>query len=80
MDDSKSRSKTQDAEEEKKVQLSEKRFVNVTEFRGQLYVNIREYYENESGQWWPSKKGAFLNREEWKHLLKIRKYIDQRVG
>lgn len=80
MDDSKSRSKTQDAEEEKKVQLSEKRFVNVTEFRGQLYVNIREYYENESGQWRPSKKGAFLNREEWKHLLKIRKYIDQRVG
>uniref|UniRef100_A0A182JI93 Transcriptional coactivator p15 (PC4) C-terminal domain-containing protein n=1 Tax=Anopheles atroparvus TaxID=41427 RepID=A0A182JI93_ANOAO len=45
-----------------------KRKVTVSEFKGRVYVNIREYYEKD-GKTLPSKKGISLTVPEWKKLL-----------
>ena len=47
-------------EKETSIELSENRFVSVSSFRGRQYVNIREFYKDESGQLKPSKKGIAL--------------------
>lgn len=39
------------------MQLSAKRFVSVQMFRGRCLVSIREYYDDESGERRPGKKG-----------------------
>lgn len=38
-------------------QLSAKRFVNVRSFNGKVLVDIREYYNDDSGERKPGKKG-----------------------
>ncbi len=41
------------------LQLSAKRFVSVSNFKGKMLVNIREYYEDkESGETRPGRKGG----------------------
>ena len=50
------------------VSLGSNKFVTVTEFRGKVYVGIREYYEKD-GELKPGKKGIALNLEQW-NLLK----------
>ena len=45
---------------EGKIELSDNRFVSVSSFRGRKYVNIREFYKDESGELRPSKKGIAL--------------------
>lgn len=41
------------------VKLSNKRRVVVSKFSGKLFVNIREYYEDKSGDMKPGKKVSF---------------------
>jgi Transcriptional Coactivator p15 (PC4). len=43
----------------KSWQLDNTRFVKVKEFKGKLYVDIREHYEKD-GQMLPGKKGTLL--------------------
>ena len=44
------------------VQLSDKRFVSVSNFRGKILVNIREYYDDrETGERKPGKKGECID-------------------
>ena len=48
-----------DSEEENSnngmLMLAKNRFVNVSEFKGKVYVNIREYYENADGKQMPGE-------------------------
>jgi len=39
-------------------QLTDKRRVSVRDFRGKLYVDIREFYEKD-GEYLPGKKGKY---------------------
>lgn len=43
--------------------LSKNRFASVSEFKGNKYVNIREYYEKD-GKSLPTKKGRLNNRNK----------------
>ncbi|KAL1449191.1 hypothetical protein WDU94_000410 [Cyamophila willieti] len=51
----------------KSWQLDNNRFVKVKEYRGKLYVDIREHYEKD-GQMLPGKKGILLNLAQFKVL------------
>lgn len=52
------------------------RFVNVNEFKGKAYVNIREYFEKD-GKTLPGKKGISLNIEQWEKLKQHIEKIDR---
>ena len=51
------------------------RFVNVSEFKGKAYINIREYYESD-GKVLPGKKGISLSVEQWEALKSFMGKID----
>jgi hypothetical protein len=56
--------------------LAKMRFVNVSEFKGKAYVNIREYYES-NGKTMPGKKGISLSVDQWESLKKHIANIDK---
>ena len=63
----------------KAFQLNKNRFVSISEFRGQVRVDIREFYFDDNGDRRPGKKGISLSMDEWNklksHLPKIDKAI-----
>lgn len=59
-------------------QLSNNRFVNVSEFKGKALVNIREYYES-NGKFLPGKKGISLTAEQWDAFKKVVGKIDNDI-
>ena len=60
--------------------LSAKRFVNINNFRGKLMVDIREFYQDDSGELKPGKKGISLSLEQWENLKKIIPEIDAKLS
>ena len=54
-------SKSKKSEEDEGWHLGNNRFVKVREFRGKIYVDIREFYEKD-GEMKPGKKGEDLSR------------------
>lgn len=58
--------------EENTWELSKNRKVTISQFKGQHYVDIREYYEDkETKELKPGKKGISLPVEQFKDLIKI---------
>ncbi|XP_050520062.1 RNA polymerase II transcriptional coactivator [Daktulosphaira vitifoliae] len=55
-------------EEEHSWVLERNRFVKVRDFKGKLYVDIREFYEKD-GNLLPGKKGISLTMQQWNKLL-----------
>ncbi|XP_073243364.1 uncharacterized protein [Porites lutea] len=60
-------------------QLTDKRRVSVRDFRGKLYVDIREFYEKD-GEYLPGKKGISLNVEQWEKLKDLINDIDEAIS
>ncbi|KJE95195.1 hypothetical protein CAOG_05673 [Capsaspora owczarzaki ATCC 30864] len=46
-----------------------KRRITVRRFSGKKYVDIREFYDDDSGELKPGKKGIMLNEEQFTALL-----------
>ena len=44
---------------------NEKIVFGVSEFRGKNYANIRIYYEDDEGEWKPTKKGISVSLEDF---------------
>jgi hypothetical protein len=44
---------------------NEKIVFGVSEFRGKNYANIRIFYEDDEGEWKPTKKGISVNLEDF---------------
>ena len=40
---------------------TEKIFFNLSEYKGKKYADIRSYYEDDEGEWKPTKKGITLS-------------------
>jgi hypothetical protein len=69
-------SKAKSTEEENSWQLDKTRFIKVNEFKGKVYVNIREFYMDGSGELKPGKKGISLPVSQWNKLKELIPDID----
>ena len=58
------------------IELGNNRFVRVTEWKGDLRVDIREW-EQKNEKLVPTKKGISLSLQRWKLLVDCLEYIDQ---
>ncbi|XP_069672162.1 RNA polymerase II transcriptional coactivator [Periplaneta americana] len=58
--------------------LEKNRFVKVREFRGKVYIDIREYYESD-GDLKPGKKGISLSTAQWQKLKSVMSEVDDAV-
>ncbi|XP_011672550.2 activated RNA polymerase II transcriptional coactivator p15-like [Strongylocentrotus purpuratus] len=54
------------------------KYVAVRKFRGQVYVDVRDYYES-NGQYFLTKKGITLSAREFKAVLMISKNINRAI-
>ena len=61
---------------------NEKIVFGVSEFKGKNYANIRIFYEDDEGEWKPTKKGISVNLEDFEefkeHMEKLDDYIQQK--
>ncbi|KAL1705288.1 transcriptional Coactivator p15-domain-containing protein [Schizophyllum commune] len=63
------------------VDLGGKKRASASEFKGQRYINIREYYvDKASGEEKPGKKGIALNAEQWKVFKQNIDTLDELFG
>ncbi|KAL6714748.1 hypothetical protein ACLMJK_008173 [Lecanora helva] len=60
-------------------ELSGKRRVGVSEFKGNTMVNIREFYEKE-GEMLPGKKGISLPIEQFNSIINLLPQIEKALG
>lgn len=58
--------------------LGKNKLIKLTEFKGQWYVNIREFY-NSGGELKPSKKGIMLTMEQYQKLKGFIEDIDDAI-
>ncbi|XP_076628421.1 single stranded-binding protein c31A [Colletes latitarsis] len=59
--------------------LGNKRQVTVRQFKGNLYVDIREMYYDKDKNLKPGKKGICLNVDQWRKLLTVVEDVDKAV-
>ena len=58
--------------------LDKKKRITVHKFKGQLKIDIREYYED-NGEMKPGKRGLSLNLENWNKLKEFMEQIDEAI-
>lgn len=59
--------------------LEGKKLVKVREFKGKVYIDIREFYEK-NGELLPGKKGISLTPDMWRKLLSLGDEINETVS
>lgn len=59
--------------------LQGKKLVKIREFKGKVYIDIREFYEK-NGELLPGKKGISLTPEMWRKLLSLGDEINEAVS
>ena len=68
-----------DSEEAVRFELSKNRFATVSEFKGKVRVDIREFYMTDEGERKPGKKGISLSMDEWKKLTSQVDDIEKKI-
>ncbi|XP_022648729.1 activated RNA polymerase II transcriptional coactivator p15-like [Varroa jacobsoni] len=71
--------KKRKSDAEDTFELSKMRQVSVSDFKGKLFVNIREYYEDSNGETRPGKKGIALSIDQWEKLKEHMVDIDKAI-
>ncbi|KYQ58061.1 Activated RNA polymerase II transcriptional coactivator p15 [Trachymyrmex zeteki] len=56
--------------------LGNNRQVNVRNFKGKYYVDIREMYYDKDGDLKPGKKGIFLSMQQWRKFMDVVEEVD----
>ncbi|XP_076655415.1 single stranded-binding protein c31A [Halictus rubicundus] len=59
--------------------LGNNRQISVRDFKGKLYVDIREMYYDKDANLKPGKKGICLNMTQWRKLLSVVEDVDKAV-
>ncbi|VDK59324.1 unnamed protein product [Anisakis simplex] len=61
------------------LELGKMRFVTVRSFKGKALIDIREYYQDKSGEIKPGRKGISLSREQYQNFKELTSEIDERL-
>ncbi|XP_002733216.1 activated RNA polymerase II transcriptional coactivator p15-like [Saccoglossus kowalevskii] len=61
------------------IALAKMRYVTVRDFKGKVLIDIREYYNDNSGELKPGRKGISLNKEQWDKLKESIGEIDEKI-
>ncbi|KYN34410.1 Activated RNA polymerase II transcriptional coactivator p15 [Trachymyrmex septentrionalis] len=57
--------------------LGNNRQVNVRNFKGKYYVDIREMYYDKEGDLKPGKKGICLSMQQWRKFMNVVEEVDE---
>ncbi|CAK9821198.1 Activated RNA polymerase II transcriptional coactivator p15 [Anthophora plagiata] len=68
-----------DENEDTAWDLGNNRQISVRDFKGKLYVDIREMYYDKDANLKPAKKGICLNMSQWRKLLSVVEDVDKIV-
>ena len=63
----------------KSLPIGNGKYVKVSSYRKEPYVNIRDYAISADGQLYATKREILLKPEEWKQLKKCAKEVDQEL-
>jgi hypothetical protein len=58
----------------------DKIIVTVKEFKGKQYIDIRTYFENEEGEWIPTKKGISLTPDHLDEMITFLQEAKKKVA
>lgn len=62
--------------------FGEKILFSVSEFKGKKYANVRIYYEDDAGEWKPTKKGLSISMDSYaefrENLDHLEKYLREK--
>jgi hypothetical protein len=58
----------------------DKIIVALKEFKGKEYIDIRTYFENDGGDWIPTKKGITLAPDSLDEMIDILKTAKKKVS
>ena len=50
-------------------------YIQIIEDQGEMYIDIREWFQNEHGAWIPTRKGIHLTCASWLKLLGSNEYL-----
>lgn len=50
---------------------TEKIRVTLSEYKGYTFLDVRVYYEDDSGEWHPTKKGIAISKDNPDPLIKL---------
>lgn len=53
-----------------------KKLLKIREFKGKVYVDIREFYEK-NGDLLPGKKGISMTPEQWRKLISLSDEVNE---
>ena len=58
----------------------DKIIVTVKEFKGKQYIDMRTYFENQEGEWIPTKKGISLTLDNLDEAIKLLQQAKKKTG
>ncbi|XP_028048633.1 activated RNA polymerase II transcriptional coactivator p15 isoform X2 [Monomorium pharaonis] len=76
-DEKKPAKKAKTEDEETIWDLGNNRQVNVRNFKGKYYVDIREMYYDKDGDLKPGKKGICLTMQQWRKFMEVVEEVDK---
>ena len=53
--------------------------VNITEWKGKTYVDVRNWFKNKAGEWCPTQKGLFIHVDNISPFITMLEQAEQEV-
>jgi hypothetical protein len=53
--------------------------VSTEEFKGRSYVDVRIYFEDNEGEWKPTKKGVTINPDKLEQVIELLKEAQDKL-
>lgn len=53
--------------------------ISTEEFKGRSYVDVRVYFEDNEGEWKPTKKGVTINPDKLEQVIELLKEAQDKL-